>query len=117
MLIDSRANLESTSRNYILADSLIIKQAFANTISTSPLHQINKSYFKNAYALLTPLDGEPAILVLEANVNYFYIIRQFRQALLILAIISASMLTLLTIFLIIATVRFAGFKFQVQQVN
>lgn len=116
ILLDSRPELEwQTMRSYLTQDSILIKQALEKENAVSPLYSIEGNYFKNVYQRLSPLQGHPVILVLEANAGFFRALEQFRGALIVAAITSGILLIFLTGFLIIATSRFLRTERQLEQ--
>ncbi|MBN1542339.1 GHKL domain-containing protein [candidate division KSB1 bacterium] len=116
VLLDSRMDLEGqTSRSYVLADSSQIHRAIGGETAVSQLNQVAGNYFKSVYVPLYPLTGSPAILVLEADVNYFRSIRLYRRGLWIAVLVSVMVLTLLTLFLVWATRLFVRTEEQLQQ--
>ena len=116
ILLDSRPELEwQTLRSYLTQDSTLIKQALEQENAVSPLYSLEGNYFKNVYQRLSPLQGEPVILVLEGNAGFFHALEQFRGALIVAAITSGILLIFLTGFLIIATSRFLRTERQLEQ--
>ncbi len=116
VILDSRLDLElSASRSYIVEDSSAIRQALVGSISTSQLHTVAGNHFKSVYAPVNDLFGNSAILVLEANAEFFDMIRFFKKGLLIGSVTSGLLLILLTLFLIGATSLFLKTEEQLQK--
>ena len=116
LILDSRLDLELTvSRGYLLEDSTAIKKAVLGTLSTSKLHTVAGSHFKNVYAPVYDILGNKAILVLEANAQFLNIIRFFERGLWFGVITSVALLILLTLFLIAITTLFLRTEDQLQK--
>jgi signal transduction histidine kinase len=108
VLVDSQPDFElSVSRGYLRNDSTAIEKAVDGAVTTSVLYTVEGNHFKNGYAAVNDLlYGNTAVLVLEANADFFDIIQFFRRGLLTGAITSFLLLVLLTLFLIWATSLF-----------
>jgi len=87
------------SRGYLREDSTSITAAFNGVVTVSPLHVIEGSYFKSAYAPINDLFGNTAILVLEADAEFFNVLNAFKGGLVVQVVASLVLLVLLTVFL------------------
>jgi len=115
VIIDSRLDLEmSVSRGYLAEDSLAIRRALDGFSATSPLHTVAGSHFKNAYSTVYDLQGNTALLVLEANADFLEIIGFFKRGLVFGASASLVMLVCLIAFMIWATALFLRTEAQLQ---
>lgn len=101
VIADSRP--EISMRGYVREDSLAIRQALEGSIATSQLHRIAGSNFKNVYSPLFDLDGNNALLVLEANAEFLDVLSTFNKGLFAGLVISAGLLVVITIYLVLAT--------------
>ena len=70
VITDARNTWDFENRSYLQQDSLFIHSAFAGNTSVSPLYTIEGSHFKNVYTLVQDLQGQSAVLVLEANADF-----------------------------------------------
>jgi len=85
---------------YILQDSVELEQAWSGLTAVSPIHIVEGARFKTAYAPLTNIYADvSALLVLEANAEFFNIIRLFRRGLIIGGLASLGAIVLFSIFL------------------
>ncbi len=104
VLIDSE--MPPPSRGYIREDSLAISRALNQGVAASELHRLAGNPFKNAYALVSDLNGNRAFLVLEANADFFEVINSYQQRLYLNSLISAVVFVVFTIFLVMTASRF-----------
>ncbi|MDZ7261566.1 MAG: ATP-binding protein [candidate division KSB1 bacterium] len=87
-------------RTYVQEDSLSLKQAWTGITAASPLHVVAGQRFKSAYAPVKTMSNEVmAILVIEANADFFSILRFFRRGLIIGGLVSLGVLILFSSFL------------------
>jgi len=87
-------------RTYVQDDSFCLKRAWKGLTTASPLHIVEGNHFKSAYAPVINDDQEiMAILVVEANANFFDNLRAFNQSLMLAGIISLIIILLLAVFL------------------
>jgi signal transduction histidine kinase len=116
VIIDSRLDLElSISRSYLHEDSTEIESALEGSIITSRLHSLAGNDFKNVYSLITDLQGNSALLALEANAQFLSIIKTFRQSLYIGTLASILLLGMLIVFLVWATLLFLRTELKLQE--
>lgn len=106
VLVDAGFGRENLSRGYLLDDSTTISQAITKGISISELHTLAGNHFKNAYAIISDVQENQAILVLEANAQFFDLVRFYKKGLYLATFISIFVFTFLTIFLVVATSKF-----------
>jgi len=101
VLIDGSGNFPiGTKLTYIDQDSAAIFQAWSGTVAASPIHLIEHNRFKSAYAPITNLFGEViALLVLEANAEFFSLITIFKRGLIIGGLASLGAIILFSVFL------------------
>ena len=104
VLVDS--DPDQPSRGYILGDTLDIRAAWDRGVATSSIHTFAGSHFKNAYAVLEDLSGNSAMLVIEANAEFFVILVFYYKRLYLIFAISAAVFIMLSLFLIAATMKF-----------
>ena len=100
VITDARNTWDFENRSYLQQDSLFIHSAFAGNTSVSPLYTIEGSHFKNVYTLVQDLQGQSAVLVLEANADFFDILTTFKKGLFIEISASIALLILVTFFLL-----------------
>lgn len=87
-------------RTYVQDDSLCLKSAWKGVTTASPLHIVEGNHFKSAYAPVINDDQEiMAILVVEANADFFDNLQAFNQSLMIAGILSLIIILLLAIVL------------------
>lgn len=108
-LVSTRIDLIETS--YLLAglnfDSL--QQAAMGQTATSELYDIDGTYLKSAFAPLYDGQGDiVAILLVEAGVGYFNLLKALRQNLSLMAGGSAGMVMILLLFYIVYNRRMAA---------
>ena len=104
VLIDALQNKDATTpseRTYLKQDSSAIELAWMGKITASDIHIFEGNKFKNIYA---PIGNElyddiPALLVLEANANFFEILTIFKQSLIIGGLISIGLIILFSFFI------------------
>jgi len=88
------------SRTYLQQDSLAIEKAWQGDISASPIHVVEGNRFKNVYAPLRDSSLEvAALLVLEANADFFEILGLFKRGLIIGGLISFGLIIVFTLFI------------------
>ena len=93
--------------SYIQEDSLLFAQAWNGTIIVSPLHVLENNRFKSAYApIRSNAQITVAVLVLEANADFFELLRNFNSGRTLGIISSAGLLLLLSLFLYWAVTLF-----------
>jgi len=114
-IVDADLSGRPISRSYLRQDSLDIAKAQQNGFATSQLYLIEGNPFKNAYSRIQDQNGNQAILVLEANADFFDTLRFYRSSLVLNSIISGILFCFLTLFLIIATRRFFRTEKQLQE--
>ena len=87
-------------RTYVQEDSLSLRSAWNGVAMASPLHVVEDNHFKSAYAPVINDDQEiMAILVVEANADFFNILRLFERGLIVGGLVSIVVLALFSIFL------------------
>ncbi len=87
-------------RTYIQEDSVSLQSAWNGVAMASPLHVVAGSHFKSAYAPVINEDQEiMAVLVVEANAEFFNNLTFFRQTLIFAGVVSILVLGLFSIFL------------------
>lgn len=87
-------------RTYLQQDSIAIQRAWSDTISASPIHIVEGNRFKNVYAPLKDASRDVvALLVLEANADFFEILGLFKRGLIIGGLISFSLIIVFSFFI------------------
>lgn len=101
VILDESGNFPTGAKlTYIEQDSAELVQALTGNIAVSPIHIIEGNRFKTAYAPLTNIMAEvSAILVLEANADFFSIIRIFKRGLILIGVTSIVAIILFSAFL------------------
>jgi signal transduction histidine kinase len=88
------------SRTYLQQDSLAIEKAWQGEISASPIHVVEGNQFKNVYAPLRDVSLEVvALLVLEANADFFEILGLFKRGLIIGGLVSFGLIIVFSFFI------------------
>ncbi len=96
----SRDFLIEPSRSYLQQDSLAIEKAWQGEIAVSPIHVVEGNRFKNVYAPLRDVSLDVvALLVLEANADFFEILGLFKRGLIIGGMISVGLIILFSFFI------------------
>ncbi len=101
VILDESGNFPTGAKlTYIEQDSTELFHALTGNITVSPIHVIDGNRFKTAYAPLTNIIAEvTAILVLEANADFFSIIRTFKKGLILIGVTSIVAIILFSAFL------------------
>jgi signal transduction histidine kinase len=87
-------------RTYLQQDSIAIWRAWQDSISASPIHIVAGNRFKNVYAPLKDASRDiVALLVLEANADFFEILSLFRRGLIIGGFISLGLIVVFSFFI------------------
>ena len=87
-------------RTYLEQDSAAIEKAWLDTIAVSPIHIVEGNRFKNVYAPLKDGFMEiQALLVLEANANFFEILGLFKRGLVVGGLISFGLIIVFSFFI------------------
>lgn len=95
-----RALLDEPRRTYLRQDSTAIALAWQGTIAAAPLHVVAGNRFKNVYAPLRDVSLEiVALLVLEANADFFEVLGFFQRGLIIAGLISFGLIILFVLFI------------------
>lgn len=88
------------SRTYLQQDSVAIERAWLGEIAASPIHVVEGNRFKNVYAPLRDVSLEVvALLVLEANADFFEILGLFKRGLIIGGLISFGLIIVFSFFI------------------
>jgi signal transduction histidine kinase len=88
---------------YLAEDSAEIRRAWAGEIVSSRLHVIEGNRFKTAYAPVRDSRGRiTCLVVVEANADFFNLLRTFQRGLIIGGIASFGVLVIFAFFLITA---------------
>ena len=88
------------SRTYLQQDSVAIEQAWLGEIATSPIHVVEGNRFKNVYAPLRDVSLEvAALLVLEANADFFEILGLFKRGLIFGGLVSFGLIVVFSFFI------------------
>jgi len=91
--------LEQT-RTYLQQDSVAIEKAWQGEISASPIRVVEGNRFKNVYAPLRDVSLDVvALLVLEANADFFEIIALFKRGLIIGGMVSFGLIIVFSFFI------------------
>jgi len=89
--------------SYIRDDSLIVARAWTGAVVASPVHELEGSRFKTAYAPVRTALGEVnCLLVIEANAAFFEIINFFSRTIIIGGLISFAVLVIFGVLLSMA---------------
>lgn len=101
VLSDGGAGFASEPRRtYLQQDSLAIRCAWQDSISASPIHVVAGNRFKNVYAPLKDASRDiVALLVLEANADFFEILGLFRRGLILGGLISVGVIVVFSFFI------------------
>lgn len=101
VLVDGQRELAiEQKRTYLQQDSLVIAQAWQGEISVSPIHLVEGNRFKNVYAPIRDISLEVvALLVLEANADFFEILGLFKRGLIIGGLVSFGLIVLFSFFI------------------
>lgn len=87
-------------RTYVKQDSLCLRDAWLGLTTVSPLHIVEGNHFKSAYAPIINAEGEVlAILVVEADADFFDILRFYQRGLIVSVLISLVLVIIFSIFL------------------
>jgi signal transduction histidine kinase len=87
-------------RTYLQQDSLAIEQAWQGEIAASPIHVVEGNRFKNIYAPLRDVSLDVvALLVLEANADFFEILGLFKRGLIFGGLISLGLIIVFSFFI------------------
>ncbi len=87
-------------RTYLHQDSLVIEQAWLGDIAVSPIHVVEGNRFKNVYAPIRDLSLEVvALLVLEANADFFEILGLFKRGLIVGGLVSFGLIVMFSFFI------------------
>jgi len=88
------------SRTYLQQDSVAIENAWQGEISASPIHVVEGNRFKNVYAPLRDLSLDVvALLVLEANADFFEILGLFKRGLIVGGLVSLGLIIIFSFFI------------------
>lgn len=91
--------LDEPRRTYLRQDSAAIALAWQGIIAAAPLHIVAGNRFKNVYAPLRDVSLEVvALLVLEANADFFGVLGVFQRGLIIAGLISFGLIILFAFF-------------------
>jgi len=97
---DLELTLPGEKRTYVQEDSVCLSSAWNGVAMASPLHVVEGNHFKSAYAPVLNDDLEVmAILVVEANADFFRTLRLFRRGLILGGLVSLAVLGFLAMFL------------------
>jgi len=101
IIIDASGNFNyGDLLSYIQRDSLLLASAWDGRTEISPIFIVEGSRFKTGYAPVTNILGETvALLVLEANADFFQIIKNFKRGLVIIGLASLGAIILFSFFL------------------
>lgn len=88
------------SRTYLQQDSVAIEQAWLGEIAASPIHIVEGNRFKNVYAPLRDVSLDvAALLVLEANADFFEILGLFKRGLIFGGLVSFGLIIVFSFFI------------------
>lgn len=88
------------SRTYLQQDSVAIARAWRGEIAASPIHVVEGNRFKNVYAPLRDVSLDiVALLVLEADADFFEILGLFKRGLIIGGLISFGLIIVFSVFI------------------
>lgn len=101
VLVDGQRELPLDSRRtYLKLDSAAIAQAWQGEISVAPIHVVQGNRFKNVYAPIRDISLEVvALLVLEANADFFEILGLFKRGLIIGSLVSFGLMIVFSFFI------------------
>jgi len=101
VLADDDAQLKILNkRTYVKQDSLSLRDAWLGLTTVSALHTVEGNRFKSAYApIFNDQDEVVAVLVIEANADFFDILRFYQRGLIVSVIVSLFILVIFSIFL------------------
>jgi len=100
VLVDgARRFPQGQKRTYIKQDSTALEQAWAGTISPSPIHILDGNKFKSVYAPIKDLFEVQALLVLEASADFFELLKLFQQGLIFGGLISFGLIIVFSFFI------------------
>jgi len=87
-------------RTYLQQDSVAIERAWQGNFSVSRIHVVAGNRFKNVYAPLRDVSLEVvALLVIEANADFFEILIVFKRGLIIGGLISLGLIIIFSFFI------------------
>lgn len=87
-------------RTYLQQDSIAIEKAWQGETAASPIHLVEGNRFKNVYTPLRDISLEVvALLVLEANADFFQILELFKRGLIIGGLISFGLIIVFSFFI------------------
>ncbi|HEX9971896.1 MAG TPA: ATP-binding protein, partial [bacterium] len=87
-------------RTYLQQDSIAIQRAWQDSIAASPIHIVAGNRFKNVYAPLKDASRDiVALLVLEANADFFENLGLFKRGLIIGGLISFGLIVVFSFFI------------------
>lgn len=87
-------------RTYLQQDSLAIEKAWQGEIAASPIHIVEGNRFKNVYAPLRDVSLDVvALLVLEANADFFEILGLFKRGLIFGGLVSLGLIVVFSFFI------------------
>lgn len=93
-------SLPGEKRTYVQEDSISLNSAWNGVAMASPLHIVEGNHFKSAYAPVINDELEiMAVLVVEANADFFSTLRLFRRGLILGGLVSLVVLGFLAVFL------------------
>lgn len=88
------------TRTYLQQDSVAIEHAWQGETAASPIHLVEGNRFKNVYTPLRDISLEVvALLVLEANADFFEILELFKRGLIIGGLISFGLIIVFSFFI------------------
>ena len=101
VLIDAQSRFPDEQQlTYLDQDSTILEAAWSGMLAASPIHIVEGNKFKSVYA---PLHNEyfevSAVLVLEANADFFQLLDLFRQGLILGGLVSLGLIIVFSFFI------------------
>ncbi|MDZ7263789.1 MAG: ATP-binding protein [candidate division KSB1 bacterium] len=101
VLVDGQRELPLESRRtYLIVDSAAIARAWQGEISVAPSHIVQGNRFKNVYTPIRDISLEVvALLVLEANADFFEILGLFKRGLIIGSLVSFGLMIVFSFFI------------------
>lgn len=101
VLVDGQRELPLDSRRtYLKLDSAVIARAWQGEISVAPIHIVQGNRFKNVYTPIRDISLEVvALLVLEANADFFEILGLFKRGLIIGSLVSFGLIIVFSFFI------------------
>ncbi len=95
-----QVSIDEPRRTYLRQDSAAIAVAWQGSAAAAPLHTVAGNRFKNVYAPLRDVSLDVvALLVLEANADFFEVLGMFKQGLIIAGLISFGLIVLFGFFI------------------